>query len=188
MVAEATQKLGMDGVYAIKRWLESTTYLALPFNAYENQPVCTVMRLDGGKKTFDLLGHFLGEHKCPVVVEAKKYSTPGHQGSMYMEYLANAYSATAYDLKNQGDVRREYVWVTYHPFSQGKWTGLLTKKEVKAAVAQHPQFLGGDAVDDDIAELVSQRLWLLVTHDKQDRLTLTSHELHQVFSVIDRKG
>jgi hypothetical protein len=43
----------------MKRWLESTTYLELPFNAYEHTAVCTEVRLDGEKKVFDLSGFFL---------------------------------------------------------------------------------------------------------------------------------
>jgi hypothetical protein len=187
MVAEPTQLLGLEGVYFIKRWLESTTHVDLPWNVYEDSPQCTLVCLDGQLKRFDLAGHFLGLDRRPLVVEAKKYSTPGHQGTEYVKYLAIAYSSTVRDIQTVGDTKREYLWVTSHPFSQGNWKDLLSRKQVEAALGKHPELLAGKPIDDDVVEKLSNRLWLLVLHDKQDGLLLTAEELYAVHGVLKRK-
>ncbi|WP_344282094.1 hypothetical protein [Actinomadura napierensis] len=187
MVAEGTQHLGLEGALAVKTWLESTTYLELPFNAYEDEPMCTLMLRDGSRKRYDLLGHFLDERR-PVVVESKRYTTPGHQGNDFTEFLANAYSATSHDLVTVGDVRREYIWVTTHPFSQTKWKGLTQPDEMRAALKTHSQLLAGEEIDEDRLRLVVSRLWLLVMHEKQKKLMLNRSELQLVRTVLDRKA
>lgn len=188
MVAEAAQFKGLEGVLAVKRWLESTTHLEFPFNAYEDEVQCTLMRLDGQKKRYDLCGRFLGDDRRPVVVESKRYSSVGHQADDYTEYLANAYSTTAQDIKTVGDTRREYFWVTTHPFSQNKWPKLTSHTEVAAALEAHPKALNGNPVNQELLRLVASRLWLLVMHERQEDLALTRDELQQVFTVLKRKA
>jgi hypothetical protein len=187
MVAEATQMLGLTGVYFVKQWLESTTHLELPWNAYENQTQCTLPLLDGSVKRFDLAGHFLGERRRPIVVEAKKYTTPGHQGTEYKKYLAIAYSSTAKQLAEIGDPEREFFWVTTHPFSQNNWTDLLSREQIKGALATYPELINGTPVDDSLVERVADRLWLLVLHDKQEHLLLSRAELLAVHEKLSRK-
>lgn len=111
---------GLEGTLAVKRWLESTTHLEFPFNAYEDEAQCTLMRLDSQRKRYDLSGFFLTGVRRPVVVESKHYSAVGKQPEDYIEYLANAYSTTAQDLNTVGDRLRHYFWVTTHPFSQNE--------------------------------------------------------------------
>ena len=143
MVAEATQFEGLEGTLAVKRWLESTTFMELPFNAYEDEGQCTLVRLDGQTKRYDLSGYFLGDSRRPIAVESKAYSTVGHQAGAYTEYLANAYSITAHDIATVGDLRREYFWVTSHPFSQTKWAQLTSPDEIREALKTHAEALNG---------------------------------------------
>jgi hypothetical protein len=188
MVAEATQLEGLDGTLAVKRWLESTTFMELPFNAYEDEGQCTLVRLDGQKKRYDLSGYFLGKSRRPIVVESKSYSTVGHQGGDYTEYLANAYSTTARDIATVGDLQREYFWVTSHPFSQSKWARLTSSDELRDALQTHPEVLNGAEADEDLLRDVASRLWLLVRHKRQEEIALTRDELQQVFTVLKRKA
>lgn len=58
----------MDGVDLAKRWLESTTWVELPFDAYNNGPVCSLRRLDGKVKRYDLFGYIHTEP--PTLVKA----------------------------------------------------------------------------------------------------------------------
>lgn len=188
MVAEATQFEGLEGTLAVKRWLESTTFMELPFNAYEDEGQCTLVRLDGHAKRYDLSGYFLGESRRPIVVESKSYSTVGHQAGAYTEYLANAYSTTAHDIATVGDLRREYFWVTSHPFSQTKWPLLTSSDEMRDALKIHPEVLNGADADEDLLRDVASRLWLLVRHKRQEDITLTRDELQHVFTVLKRKA
>ncbi len=54
--AESVQKDGMSGVDLAKRWLESTTWVELPFDVYNNAPVCSLRRLGGKVQRYDLFG------------------------------------------------------------------------------------------------------------------------------------
>ena len=187
MVAEATQMKGLEGALAVKRWLESTTHLEFPFNAYEDEAQCTLMRLDGHKKRYDLTGFFLTAVRRPVVVESKNYSGVGNQPGDYVEYLANAYSTTAQDIKTIGDTRRQYFWVTTHPFSQTRWPELTGHEEVRRALQAHPEALNGEVIDEELLRIVASRLWLFVMPGRCDELSLSRDELQLVFAVLRRK-
>lgn len=187
MVAEATQMKGLEGALAVKRWLESTTHLEFPFNAYEDETLCTLMRLDGHKKRYDLSGFFLTGGRRPVVVESKNYSGVGNQPGDYIEYLANAYSTAVHDIKNIGDTRRQYFWVTTHPFSQTKWPELTSHQELRQALQAHPAALNGESIDEELLRMVASRLWLFVMPERHGALTLTRDELQRVFAVLRRK-
>jgi len=187
MVAEATQMKGLEGTLAVKRWLESSTHLEIPFNAYEDEALCTLMRLDGHKKRYDLNGFFLTAVRRPVVVESKNYTGVGNQPSDYTEYLANAYSTTAHDIKTIGDVCRQYFWVTTHPFSQTKWPELTSHGELRQALRAYPEALNGEDIDEELLRAVASRLWLFVMPERGDELSLTRDELQLVFTVLRRK-
>src|SRR3954447_23630774 len=159
MAAETTQELGREGVFQVKKWLEATTDLTLPWNAYDSGPMCTRKRLDGGKKAYDLAGSFIADRR-PAVVEAKRYTSPGNQPGEYIEFLANAYSTTAQEVKDVGDTRTEFIWVTTHPFSLTNWSKLTTRGTLEAAVKQHSDWLGDADLDQELLTKVAGRLWL----------------------------
>lgn len=195
--AESVQKDGMDGVDLAKRWLESTTWIELPFNVYDNAPVCTLRLLNGTVKRFDLFGYIHNKPATPLFVEVKDYDTAGgKQGAEYWEFLANAYSITAQDLVDGLDARREFMWITRHPFNQTDWAELTSADRIKQALEKHPEVLrksqDPDAeshdVDVDLLATVSNRLWLLVLHKRQESLMLTPQELSIVEAQLNRKG
>ncbi|RLK61901.1 hypothetical protein [Actinokineospora cianjurensis] len=187
--AESVQQDGIDGVDFAKRWLESTTWIDLPFDAYNNAPICTLTRLDNKMKRYDLFGSIHTSPPSPVYVEVKNYtSTGGKQGEEYWEFLANAYSITARDIKNGEDGRREFMWITRHPFNQTDWTALTSAGRINAALGKHPEVLDGQAIDIDLLSTVADRLWLLVVHQRQEGLMLSAEELSIVESRLNRKG
>jgi len=188
VVAEGAHAKGLEGVRLAKRYLESTTYIRLPFSVYEDSVQTTLVRLDGGKKIYDMAGHLLGDKPHPLAVEVKNYDAVGNQAAEYTEYLANAYSITAHEINERGDLRREFMWVTWHPFSQSKWGKLTSGAEIKAAIEEHPEALGDSAFDTELAARVASRLWLVVLSRRHEQLMLTSKELLQVFQVLERKG
>ncbi|GAA1994760.1 hypothetical protein [Amycolatopsis minnesotensis] len=168
MPAEKSQETGREGVFRAKQYLESTTHLRLPWTAYDHDLLCTLQRADGSKKVYDLAGHFLGQRRHLVFVEAKKYATVGSQGSMYTEYLADIYSINARARREGMDDTAEFMWVTWHPFSLTNWAKLTHHEYVRDAVTDHAARLKlpteGDEpqIDDDLCRHVSDRLWLLV--------------------------
>lgn len=186
MPAESSHRDGEEGAMLAKQWLESTTHLEMPFNVYEHEAMTTLIRLDGVRKRYDLMGYWL-ESKKQLYVEVKNYTVVGNQPAEYNEYLANAYSATARSVDEKMDTGREFMWITWHPFSQTKWTNLTTHDEVKKALKDHPEALAGRAIDEDILRMVSQRLWLVVLCQRQHQLLLTRQELYQVHAALDRK-
>lgn len=187
MPAEEVQELGRKGVLAVKRWLESTTHINLDFIVYDNQAMCTLIDLNGGSKRFDLTGRILGSDQRPISVEAKRYSTPGHQGTEYKKFLAIAYSTYLAEREARGETRREYMWVTYHPFLQGEWSRLTKRSAIESALRTYPEYLAGRAIDHDVVDQLKERLWLLVFSKKQESLTLSQKELAKVFSQLKRQ-
>jgi hypothetical protein len=185
--AEANHEVGREGVFRVKAWLEATTHLTMPWNVYDHTAVCTRERLDGGVKRYDLSGQFIGENQRPAVVEVKAYTTVGGQAAEYTEFLANAYSTTAHEIATVGDTKTEFIWVTTHPFSQTKWAQLTTRAELAAAVDTHRAWLGENhEVDQDLLVTVASRLWLLVRHDRQSEISLTTAELFKIYEHIGR--
>lgn len=180
---------GMEGVDLARQILESTTWIELSFTAADNEPVCTLERLDGIDKAFDAMGAIFREKKTLLYVECKNYDVVGNQAADYTEFLANAYSITARDIQIKGlDARREFMWFTTHPFSQTKWSRLAAASEIRAALEVHPEVLDGGSVDDDILATVADRIWLLIVNHKQAELTLSSIELNSIEGILNRKG
>ena len=192
--AEAAHEEGRKGVFRTKRWLESTTHIELNFDAYDWSTECTVTCLgtsaNGGPnlQTFDLKG-LIFKSKSMLFVENKTYTTVGSQAKDYHDFLAIAYSATAAEIARLGDPRWEFMWVTTFPFAQKQWTKLTKRSQMKKALEQDQTgLLGGEEIDEDILDLMADRIWLLVLHKRQHDLTLTPKELSMIEAKLNRKG
>jgi hypothetical protein len=192
--AEAAHEEGRKGVFRTKRWLESTTHIGLDFDAYDWSNECTVTCLgknqQGGPnlQTFDLKGTIY-KSKRVLFVENKTYTSVGSQGPDFQDFLAIAYSATAAEVARLGDPEWEFMWVTTFPFAQGKWAKLIKRSNIKKAVEEDTSgLLGGAPIDDDILDLLADRIWLLVIHKRQHDLTLSPKELAMVEGKLNRKG
>lgn len=188
-VAEPVQRKGSDGVDLAKRWLESTTWIELPFDVYSNPIVCTLRCLDGKVKRYDLFGSIHGNPNTPLYVESKNYdSNGGKQAAEFWEFLANAYSITANDLAEGEDGRREFWWVTRMPFSLTDWATLTTAERIKTAVDRHPECLGGREIDVNLLATVAERVEVLVMNKRMEDFMLTPEELSLIESKLNRKG
>ncbi|WP_433579700.1 hypothetical protein [Nocardia brasiliensis] len=186
---ERMHKKGAEGVDLARRILESTTWIELPFDVADNEPVCTLTLLDGSEKAFDATGFIFRETKDLLYVEAKNYdSSGGKQAADFIEFLANAYSVTARDINLNGvDARREFMWFTTHPFSLNKWPDLVSAGSIAEALKTHPEVLAGKEIDHSVLSVVEDRLWLIVAHRKQTDLTLTAEELCKIEALLNRK-
>ncbi|WAC93570.1 hypothetical protein [Mycobacterium sp. Aquia_213] len=186
--AEEVQELGRTGVATVKRWLEATTFIELNWNVYENPELCIVPCLGDKRKKFDLAGAFIGLKRSPVVVESKKYSTAGKQHKYFKEFLAIAYSSTLYEMEEKGsDIGREFLWVTFHPFILKDWPILATEEKIVEGLDENPEYLDGKDIDQKVLRKVSDRVWVLVIHQKQEGISLTHEELMQVLVTLKRK-
>ena len=187
--AEEVQELGRAGVATVKRWLEATTFIELNWNVYEDTGMCIVQCLGSKNKKFDLAGAFIGDKRNPVVVESKKYNSPGSQHKYFKEFLAIAYSATVSEIEQKKyDIAREFIWVTFHPFILKDWTILLTEGKIKEALAENSGYLDGREIDPNVLRSVSERIWVLVMHEKQEGISLTHEELMDVLATLKRKA
>jgi hypothetical protein len=194
--AESVQQKGIDGADLAKRWLESTTWIDLPFDAYHNGPICTLTRLDGKRKTYDLFGSIHTSPITPLYIESKGFdSVGGKQGKEFWEFLANAYSITAKDIKDGEDARREFWWITRVPFNQTDWPTLTTGDRIKKALDEHhpealllPDGQGAEEIDVDVLATVAARVELFVVNRRQEDFMLTPLELALVESTLNRKG
>jgi hypothetical protein len=188
MAAETSHVAGQRGVQKVKQWLESTTHVALPWSVYDHPAMTTLPRLDGAKKVYDLSGYFLGANRRPIFIESKHHFTEGGQGVAYPEYLANAYSTTSKSLLDGVDTGREYMWVTWHPFLQSRWSKLTATEEIHVALRRYPEVLNGSSIEEELVRKVASRLWLVVLSKRQEELSLTREELRKTQQVIDREG
>lgn len=188
MPRESTQESGREAALVTRRWLESTTYIELPWNSYKHEAMCTVRCLDGSVKCFDLAGFFLDD-KSPIAVENKGVGQSGDQYQEYRKFLAIAYSSSALGLEEGTDWKRHFLWVTTHPFGYSTaWAQLESPETVHAAVKEFPDLLGGRDVDKEVVRAVASRIWLLVLNSKQQRLLLTADEITRVHALLSRKG
>jgi hypothetical protein len=185
---EDIQEIGREGAATLKRWLEATTYMELPFDAYNNKIDCTVLTTGNQKKQFDLVGYMLTDKKAPIIVECKRYTTPGGQYKEFIKFLAIAYGHTKREIEDYKESRNSrYFWVTYHPFNLDNWVKLETYDHMKLALSTHPEFKGDDDFDENLAHEISNRITVLVFNPKQEDLTLTRTELEQIRPILQRK-
>lgn len=190
MATEESQEAGRDGVFLTKKWLEATTFIEMPLNAYEHPARCDVELLGGEVKKFDLVGSYLTGDKAPIVVESKAYTTAGAQTAAYKQFLVDAYSATKRRLNSKlKDDRTEFMWVTTHPFGRtDNWRNLETEDYLRTVLGENLGFLDGEDIDEQTVRLVAQRVWLLVRNPKQDQITMDSNEVNQVCTLLKRRG
>lgn len=192
MGKETAQRIGYEGLHEIKEWLEATTRFAFSFTVWDNEAMCTRPCPDGTMKALDLEGQTVGapgERPRPVSVECKKYSTVGGQAAGYREFLAVAYSNTAHIIDQMKfDGEREYLWVTYHPFSQDKWPRLLTLSHLRECVEEHDSLLNGAKIDDDLLAKVASRIGVMVVGQRQVDLRMTKDELSLVSWKLRAEG
>ena len=186
---EGIQGDGLTGLALTRRWLESTTWIELPVEAYYNENACTLERLDGRTKVFDTRGYLLTDPPDEVFVENKAANGENGQGTEHWEFLANAYSCSAKARKlSNRDPRYHFIWVTTFPFAQGDWTELCSPARLETALTtKHPEVLAGEAIDTNFLHEVANRIWMLVLHQKQEALLLSQTELQQVEATLLRK-
>lgn len=178
VTAEGLHEIGRDGVIRIRRWLDSTARFDMSHSAYDldkdGRPLTQVRveQLDGGFETFDLVGDIrdeVGLKGNTVYVECKNYSQAGNQAQLYDEYLATCYSAFACQHRALGHMPSiEFMWVTTHPFAVTNFARLTDQTAIAAACSSetHRHRLGTEVYDQELGDLLAERLWLVVVNDR----------------------
>jgi len=170
-----------------QQWLESTTHFDVPHTAYDLTAMTTLPLMPTGKKKkYDLAGRFLGSGKSPVICEVKTTASEGGQGPEYRQFLANCYSASFREHKDEVDPARHYMWITQHPFLLGKWPKLTSLEYLLESLVEHPETIDNADVDQEFARKLVDRLWIVVLSEPLKRLMLTSDELYKVRGLLKR--
>ena len=177
MVGEVAQEAGRDGVRRAKRWLERTGRVEVHWTVYEHPSMLTVTRPGGNDRSFDLGGVIRGGdldgHQ--FFAEVKNYRAAGDQPKQYGDYLANAYCK----MLEGREKLYQFMWITWHPFSVSRWVKLCETTEVRAKVSERQtEWLGSEiSIDEELCEIVADRLWLIVLSEKQEQLCMSNEML-----------
>jgi hypothetical protein len=153
--AEEIQEIGRRGVATLKRWLEATTFIELPYDAYNHSADCLVAHL-AGKKKFDLSGYFLTGSKRPIMIESKEYTNAGAQYKEFQHFLCIGCSSTIKEMEDVDvDRERHVFWVTFHPFNLENWAKLESRDQIVKALGQHPDYLDHRKIDENVVRQVA---------------------------------
>lgn len=194
MPGEALHQQGADGANRAKLWLESTTRADA---RWVNPHPIALQRLtfnwcDGSSYSFDLGGVLRGDEVDgeEFLAEVKAYKDASDQGALYEEYLAKCFRA--YRLRPERCAH--FLWITWAPFRSTYWSTLNDAENIRKAVAKHcDKALGEEGVTweevpEAEAENISQRLWIIVLSEKQERvLRLTPEHMSLVEAHITRQ-
>lgn len=192
-MTEASHEIGRQGAYEIKEWLEGTNRFEIPVTVYDLPSMCSVTCLNGDHKTFDMLAYTIptatNGTTRPVSVECKKYNTAGHQPAEFKKFLAIAYSSTAQTIReHRMDEEREFMWVTFHPFSLSDWPNLCSVSYLRQCVEEHDGLLNEEPIDDTLLAKVAGRIWVVVVSQRQVDIRLSRDELADFTAAMIKGG
>lgn len=183
---EALHKAGDDGARRAKRWLEASTRVSKSWlNTDPGIGERCEFEWPQGKTSFSFdIGGFLcgGEFEGhSFLAECKNYTGIGDQPAEYEAYLAKCYAAYLAQPKWSD----HFMWITWHPFSVTTWKKLCERDKVHAAVlSESKRIFGADSreeaeplIDEEAVTAVSDRLWLIVLSQNQERLVISRKHL-----------
>lgn len=180
IVGEDAHLKGEDGVRRAKRWLEATMRVKTVWvntgNDAVKRKLAYTWPVGGRPFSFDLGGIMrAGEFDGHMFsAEVKNYAEEYKQPELYRRFLAQCCVA----LGAQPGFCDHFMWITWVPFSSSRWHELCTETRVRTAVLEHRDRIFGDVdaaaaaalVDEERVKKVSDRLWLVVISEKQERL------------------
>lgn len=187
---EVEQETGRTGVQRVKRLLEATLRFRLPYNAYQHSERVRLKMLTDEYETYDLNGDYLdedGREVTRIYVESKNLDGAGAQSAEFKRFLAQAYSATKLGLTEGADPKYEFMWATTCPWKGdgfrrvAEWTEVRdaarwdSDRDLNTQVAGRPLLRAvpeRHVVDEDVARLVSSRIWVWVISDRHEGMAL----------------
>jgi hypothetical protein len=208
MSGEAMHQKGADGTRRAKRWLDSTTRTKA---TWTNEDAVSAGRLefhwphDGQQPfSFDLGGILYGSpfDGHAFLAEVKKYSGSSDLGGHFDDFLAKCYLVH----RDHSKWANEFMFLTWHPFRSNSWTKLGNKDSVVAGCVKNRSRLfdipNGDskeekaqsveqakaAVDMDVVDELTARLWVVVLSKKQEELLMSDEDRALVIQSRIVKG
>ncbi|HEY3548768.1 MAG TPA: hypothetical protein VGK17_22065 [Propionicimonas sp.] len=190
MTGEAAQEAGRDGVKRAKLWLEATSRVDAKWvNPYRgaDKKLRATWPIDGQPFSFDLGGLLRYEEFEGQVfyAEVKNYSGPSDLKEQFEDFLAKCY--VWYHAKG-AEWSDHFVWVTWVPHERARAETLATPAKVRAAVVKNAARIfpaGADltgAVDEAACHAVSDRVWIIVLSEKQERLVPSREHLNLIYA------
>jgi hypothetical protein len=197
MSGEETQAKGADGARRAKLWLDATTRVNVQWVNPDRVaiPKLSFNWADGGEPfSFDLGGILIGEELQgqEFLAECKKYATASDQNKHYDKYLAQCYRA----FEMRADRCDNFMWITWSPFNVTDWDQILSVPRVRSSVLKYSDrvlnepdvSVAESLISDEVCKEVSDRLWMIVLSDRQEKLTLTREHLGIIRNYDTVKG
>ncbi|MBF9315821.1 MULTISPECIES: hypothetical protein [Mycobacteroides] len=199
MSGETEQRKGRVGALLAKQWLDRTTRVSadlvnpdgvaakkLTLKKADYKDANAVFSFDLGGRFRE--GDFVGQN---FLAECKKYANSSDLTAHFRAFLAHCYRAVSIDHL----MADQFFWIAFAPHGGTKWDKITSSDEVKSAVLHKdlldinfvPNQVPEESFSAETAELVSDRLWMLILSEKQiDHLTL-SKEHHGVIEkfIVD---
>nr|BFD92104.1 hypothetical protein KitaXyl93_34640 [Kitasatospora sp. Xyl93] len=185
MPGEAMHQKGADGARRAKRYLDATTRVR---SSWTNEDAVAAGRLEfnwphGERQpySYDLGGILSGDEFEGrfFLSECKNYATAADQGYHFDDFLAKCY-LTRRDHHRLAD---DFMWITWHPFRVTTWSSLYSPEKIAESLLleRNLERVFGTAdnaeaealIDDDLAKDVSDRIWVIVLSEKQEKLVIT---------------
>ncbi|MGW2117026.1 hypothetical protein [Streptomyces zhihengii] len=180
MPGEEEHVKGAEAVQRVKRWLEGTMRVSQSYTNLEGVWARKLtLRWPNGNGTpfsYDLGGvmrggDWDGQMFC---AEVKWRRNASDQGPAYKSFLAKCYVALS-----QGYMLGDhYMWISWAPFRANDWDQLTSPQAIREAVlAESLRIFGiedpgtaAESIKDELLVDLSERLWLVVMSEKQERL------------------
>lgn len=171
---------GAEAVQRVKRWLEGTMRVS---QSYTNTDGAWARKLTlywpyGNAQPFSYdLGGMMrgGEWEGDLFcAEVKWRRNASDQGSAYKSFLAKCYVALS-----QGYMLGDhYMWISWAPFRANDWDQLTGPELIRDAVLTEARRVfdtedrdrAAESIKDDIVQDLSERLWVIVMSEKQEKL------------------
>ncbi|MDL4816944.1 hypothetical protein [Actinomadura opuntiae] len=197
MPGEQLHVQGADYARRAKLWLDNSTRVRaswLVTDEFGAERLTFPWPHGGQDFSFDLGGILRGDRleNQSFLTEVKGYTTSSKQGPQYLSYLAKCYVA----LDEHPGNAHNFMWITWCPFNVETWNELCTPTKVKEGVLRERERVLGtqdaDAaaalIDDDRIKNVTERLWLIVLSERQERLVISPAELGELERIRRRRG
>lgn len=195
---ETEHQTGRRGALLAKQYLDRTTRINADLvnpdgMAAKKLRVEKAQWADENSKYFsyDLGGTFLhGDFEGQdFLAEVKLYKEDSDLGTHWTAFLAHCYRAVFVD-HHMAD---QFFWITFAPYGGSKWDRMTSVGEIEAAVLNkrvkdvnfESDQVPAEHYSDEVAAVVSERLWLLLLSEKQVKhLTMTQEHQALVGSHI----
>lgn len=198
MPGEALHHKGEDGAQRAKRWLDATTRTRSTWTNSDEVPAGRLTynwpHAGANEFSFDVGGILYGgdfdNHN--FVAEVKNYSSDSDLGGHFDKFLAQCYCV----YQQHARWVNQFMFLTWSPFRVTSWQRLCDKESIVKACQLNSKRLFDtedsdqalDKIDMAVVEELTDRLWLVVLSEKQERLLISKEERALIMSQRVLRG